>query len=421
MEKAILVTLDMCEENGPWSAKEKAAELRDLAMSSGASIAHEIIAIRGKPSPAHYVGTGKAGEIAELCAEKNASVVIFNNDLSGTQQKNLEEIVNVKTIDRTQLILDIFAHRAKSSEGKIQVELAQLLYLLPRLTGFGIMLSRLGGGIGTRGPGEQKLEVNKRTIRARITKLKKDLEKLNVQRLTRRKQREKFSLLKIAIIGYTNSGKSTLLNALTGSGVIARDRLFSTLDPTIRSFTLPNNQKVIFSDTVGFLSHLPHHLIESFKATLEEVVNADLLLHIVDISHPKAKAMEKAVFEVLDELGAREKPIITVLNKIDRIDPTDLREISGEFTEPVRISALKKANFEELFDRITLFLSRTIKRVTLYLPQTETRLIGLVHERGNVIKKEYIADKIRFEVELPISIYEKIKKELRENNSLDTK
>ena len=274
------------------------------------------------------------------------------------------------------------------------------------------MLSRLGGGIGTRGPGEQKLEVNKRTIRARITKLKKDLEKLNVQRLTRRKQREKFSLLKIAIIGYTNSGKSTFLNALTGSRLVAQDRLFSTLDPTIRSFTLPNNQKVIFSDTVGFLSHLPHHLIESFKATLEEVVNADLLLHIVDISHPKRKAMEKAVFEVLDELGAREKPIITVLNKIDKMDPLDLKRISLEFTESVCISALKRTNFEEFFDRVTLFLKNTVKRVTLYLPQTSSKLLNLIYERGNIIEREYLGDKVRLDVELPTGIYDKIRKEL---------
>ena len=411
-EKAILVTVDVREALEGWSAEEKAEELKELAASSGVKVVHEIIARRDHPASGHYIGTGKAQEVADLCALNGANVVIFNNDLTGTQQKNLEEIIDVKTIDRTQLILDIFARRAKSSEGKIQVELAQLLYILPRLTGFGILLSRLGGGIGTRGPGEQKLEVNRRTIRGRITKLKKDLEKLHIQRATRRKQREKFSLLKIAIIGYTNSGKSTLLNALTGSDVIAQDRLFSTLDPTIRSFILPNNQSVIFSDTVGFLSHLPHHLIESFKATLEEVLNADLLMHVVDVSNPKRKVMEKAVFEVLDELGVREKPMITVLNKIDKIDPLDLKRISLEFTEPVRISALKKTNFEELFNKITFFLRNTIKRTTLYLPQTSSKLLHLIYERGNIIAKEYLGDKVRLEVELPVGVYEKIRKEL---------
>jgi len=413
MEKALLVTLKLKQVRGLWKAEEKAAELEELAVSSGALIAGSMIVTREKPSPTYFLGSGKAEEISCLCAEKGIGLVIFNNNLTGTQQKNLEDIINVKTIDRTQLILDIFARRAKSNEGKIQVELAQLLYLLPRLTGRGIMLSRLGGGIGTRGPGEQKLEVDRRRIRVRITKLKKELDRLSLQRATRRKQRMKFSILTIAIIGYTNSGKSTLLNSLTESRVHTQNKLFSTLDPTTRSFILPNNQKVLFVDTVGFLNELPHHLVESFKATLEEVVKADLLLHLVDISHPKAKEMEDAVFKVLEELNATDKPMITVLNKIDKIGANEVNRLAKEFNNAVPISALTKENFEELIDRIVLHLKSTVKTYKFVLPQDKARLISLIHEKGHVVKKEYKGDKVYLEAQLPASLYAKIKKEAK--------
>ncbi len=365
MEKALLVTLKLKHDNALWRAEEKARELAELAKSSGAEVAQEIIVTRENPTPNYYIGKGKAEEIARICTQKNIDVVIFNNDLTGTQQKNLEDVINVKTIDRTQLILDIFARRAKSNEGKIQVELAQLLYLMPRLTGRGVLLSRLGGGIGTRGPGEQKLEVDRRKIRQRIAKLTKDLENLSLQRSTRRKQRTKFSILTIAIIGYTNCGKSTLLNALTQSHVYTKNRLFSTLDPTTRSFVLPNNQKVLFVDTVGFLNELPHHLVESFKATLEEVVNADILLHLIDVTHPKARETEKAVFKVLAELKADDKPIITVLNKIDLIDKNDLPRLMRQFRDAVPISALRKENFELLVDRIVLQLGGMLRTYSI--------------------------------------------------------
>ena len=412
MERALLVTLKLKGENNPWKAEERAGELRELALSSGAFIAGDVIVTREKPSSTHFLGSGKLEELAHLCAEKGIDVVIFNDNLTGTQQKNLEDIVEVKTIDRTQLILDIFAKRAKSNEGKIQVELAQLLYLLPRLTGSGIMLSRLGGGIGTRGPGEQKLEVDRRRIRDKITKLKKDLNRLSLQRSTRRKQRMKFSLLTIAIVGYTNSGKSTLLNALTGSNIYARDRLFSTLDPTIRSFLLPNNQKVLFVDTVGFLNELPHYLVESFKATLEEVVNADLLLHLIDGSHPKAREMEKAVFFVLRELGAEGKPMITVLNKTDKIGKNETDTLAKEFRDAVPISALKKENMGGLIDRIVLHLAKIVKTYTIVVPQDKARLISRIYENGHVTKREYRGDKVHLEAQLPASLYAKIMKEL---------
>jgi len=414
VEKALLVTLKLKRKSVSWSAEEKASELAQLVKSSGAQVAREIIVARDAPSASFFIGKGKAEEISFLCAEEKIGVVVFNNDLTGTQQKNLEGIINVKTIDRTQLILDIFAGRARSNEGKIQVELAQLLYLLPRLTGTGILLSRPGGGIGTRGPGEQKLEVDRRSIRDRIAKLKRDLDRLSRQRSTRRKQREKFSLLSIAIVGYTNSGKSTLLNALTGSGVYTRDRLFSTLDPIVKSFILPNNQKVLFADTVGFLNELPHHLIESFKATLEEVIKADVLLHIVDIGHPRFREMEASVFDVLREIGAEEKPVITALNKADTVSDNEAERLAKEFKDAIPISALKKINLRALIDRIVLHLGSIVKTYSIVLPQREAALISFLHEKGHVLKREYRAEKVRLEVQLPVSLYEKIRKNTRD-------
>ena len=260
MERAITITVDLGKRE-EWSAAERAAELKELAVSAGASVIKELIVHRDRIDPAFYVGKGKVEELAQTCAEENIGVVIFNNDLSPTQQRNLESAVAKKIVDRTQVILDIFAARAHSNEGKVQVELAQLMYILPRLAGKGIQLSRLGGGIGTRGPGEKKLEVDRRRIRTRMNHLEKELENLSSRRSMMRKRRERFSVPTIAIIGYTNVGKSTLLNAITNAKVAVQNKLFSTLDPTIRQFILPNRQKVLFADTVGFIDKLPHNLV----------------------------------------------------------------------------------------------------------------------------------------------------------------
>lgn len=352
MEKALLVTVDF-RKNETWTAEERSAELAELARSAGAKVAREEIVRRHEPAPACFIGTGKAEEIAAFCASEGMNIVIFNNDLSPTQQKNLQEIIKVKVLDRTQLILDIFAKRARSNEGKIQVELAQLLYLMPRLTGKGVTMSRPGGGIGTSGPGEQKLEVDRRRIRTRIFKLKKDLEDMHKRREMMRKKRERFSMPTIALMGYTNVGKSTLINALTGSEVIVRDKLFATLDPTVRRFRMPDGREILFIDTVGFLNDLPHHLIEAFKATLEEVTEADLLLHIVDASHPKAVEQSDAVYKVLEEIKAKDKTIVTVLNKIDKVpEPNVIERLKGHFMDAVAISALKKEGFDELIKRV---------------------------------------------------------------------
>lgn len=401
MEKTLLVTVDLKHKEG-WSTPERAAELKELALSSGATVIHEEIVKRDKISPAHFIGKGKAQEISAACNEMDIDIVIFNNDLTGTQQKNLEEIIQTKTVDRTQLILDIFARRAKSNEGKIQVELAQLLYLMPRLTGRGILLSRLGGGIGTRGPGEQKLEVDRRRIRSRITKLKRDLDNISKQRYTRRKQRSSFSLLAIAIIGYTNAGKSTLLNSLTGSSVITGDRLFSTLDPTIRVYVLPNNQKIVFSDTVGFLNNLPHHLIESFKATLEEVLEADLLVHVIDASHPKSHQHKSAVLEVLNELNADKKPIIEVLNKIDKLtNQYDIQRLIKEFDGAVPISAFKKEGLDKLINKILIYMSDMMSLIKITVPQHNMKLINFLYEHADIIKKEYDGQNVYIEAQIP--------------------
>jgi len=411
MEKVLLVTVSLHRDYG-WSAEDSAQELRELAASSGASVKEEIICHRDKISSAYFIGKGKAEEISFIVQNENLDAVIFNNDLSGSQQKNLEEMIGVKTIDRTQLILDIFARRAKSNEGKVQVELAQLLYLMPRLLGKGIILSRLGGGIGTRGPGETKLEIDRRRIRERIAKLKKDLARLTTQRRMRGKSRQKVPIPGIAIIGYTNAGKSTLINSLTASKVIVENRLFSTLDPTIRQFTLPTNQRVLFADTVGFLHNLPHHLIESFKATLEEVVDADILLHVIDITHPKAQQQSQAVYQVLEDLGAADKPVITVLNKIDKLEEAAVLRFKRVFDNSVAISALHKQNFEELIDRITLQLSGQIDLVEFRLPQARMDLLKMIYENGHVLSKEYSGQDVIITAQVPIKIRERIKRSI---------
>lgn len=355
MDRALLITVDF-RERGDWSAKDRSEELEELAVSAGAKVIKSMIVNRHSPCPSHFIGSGKADEVAAICKGENVNIVIFNNDLTGTQQKNLEERIGARVIDRTQLILDIFALRAKSSEGKIQVELAQLSYLMPRLIGKGTELSRLGGGIGTRGPGEQKLEVDRRRIRDRIARLKKELEGLGSRRAMMRKTRGRFRVPAVAIVGYTNAGKSTLMNALTGSSVIVRDKLFATLDPTIRKLTMPDRRQILFIDTVGFLNDLPHHLIEAFKATLEETIEADLLLHVIDASHPKAGEQAEAVYKVLGGIDALGKPVLTVLNKIDKASLGTVERLKVSLGADIAISALKKEGLDTLTRRIAASL-----------------------------------------------------------------
>lgn len=410
MERALLVTVDMGNRE-PWTPKERSDELGELARSAGAKVVRREIVRRHEISPAHYIGEGKAEEISALCKAENINLVIFNNDLTGTQQKNLEEMLGTKTIDRTQLILDIFAKHARSNEGKIQVELAQLMYLLPRLTGKGVELSRLGGGIGTSGPGEQKLEVDRRRIRSRVAMLKRNLDDLSRRRSMMRERRESIFSLTVAVIGYTNAGKSTLLNSLTASDVLTEDKLFSTLDPTARKFELPNKQKILFIDTVGFLDRLPHHLVEAFKATLEEVAEADILLHVVDISHPKAKEQSAAVFKVLDELGVKGKAVITALNKIDKVAPDfPVDKMIREFDNGVAISALKKEGLDKLIGMIKGRLAQYMTIVKVEIPASDTKTLKIIHENGLIISKKYNGSFVMIEAEVPVMLAGRLKK-----------
>ena len=375
MEKAILVISD----------RDIHDELCGLLCSSGLEPVGEVFCPGGRPTADYFVGKGKAEEVALLSSRLKADVVIFSNELTATQQRNLEEIINTKIIDRTQLILDIFARRARSREGKLQVELAQLNYLLPRLAGKGIILSRLGGGIGTRGPGEQKLEMDRRLIKKRISRLKKELGHLTGQRESLRAGRKKYQLPTVALVGYTNAGKSTLFNTLTHSNVIVLDKLFATLDPTIRRFIMPDGKKALFVDTVGFLQNLPHHLIEAFKATLEEISGADILMHVLDISHPRAVEHNLAVMDVLKQLNADDKPIIMALNKIDKLkSPDAMNVLLKNFPQGLAISALKKQGFGDLLKALEGRLPGTLQYARIRIPSEKAALLSSIYTEGRV-------------------------------------
>jgi len=330
-----------------WEAEESLEELAQLAVSAGAESAFRVLQERSVPDPRTLIGRGKAEDIRELC-EEGVDLVIFDEDLTGSQQRNLEATLQRKVIDRTGLILDIFAQRARSREGKLQVELAQLKYLLPRLTGHGADLSRLGGGIGTRGPGETQLEVDRRRIRRRIIKIEEELEKVQRHRALLRRRRQKQALPTAALVGYTNAGKSSLLNALTHAKLPVADKFFVTLDPTLRKVILPGGRAVLLSDTVGFIKKLPHQLVAAFKATLEEVRASDLLLHVIDIAHPQWQDQEQAVTAVLEELGMAIKPLISLYNKVDKLPHPEAIAFLSRRPRSVVTSANTGAGLSEL-------------------------------------------------------------------------
>src|SRR5580765_6516169 len=338
-ERALLIGL---EQDGvsKWDLRDSMEELRELANSAGAEVVSTITQKLQKPTAPYYIGKGKAELIRESFQDQEVTSVIFDNELSPAQGRNLENLFSRKVLDRTQLILDIFAQRARSREGRLQIELAQLQYLLPRLTRMWTHLSRQSGGIGTRGPGETQLEVDRRRVQERIARLERDLEEVRKHRAVQRQGRRRHQWPVAAVVGYTNAGKSTLLNLLTGADVVAENRLFATLDPTTRSFTLPNKQRMLLTDTVGFLRNLPHTLIESFKATLEEVNEADLLIHVVDLSHPRVDEHIAAVDEVIKELGAFGKQTLLVFNKVDAVTNVDhVAAYHARFPGSVAISA----------------------------------------------------------------------------------
>jgi GTP-binding protein HflX len=341
-EKALLVGIEFPRE------KLSMRELERLADTAGAKAVGELTQKRDKPDPRYFIGSGKVEELKALAAARGANLAIFDHELSPSQTRNLEDALGTKVIDRTELILDIFAQHAHSREGKLQVELAQSSFLLTRLTGHGILMSRLGGGIGTRGPGETKLEYDRRHIRARIAALKDEIEKLRRERSLKREKRRRSRILAAAIVGYTNAGKSTLLNALTRAGVLVEDKLFATLDPTVRRLYLPSGRVILATDTVGFIQKLPHSLVAAFQATLEEVTEADLLLHIVDVSNPEFERQINAVYQVLEELHSITKPMITIFNKTDQLSGKFPQELLKKYKPAVAVSALQKDGLEKL-------------------------------------------------------------------------
>ena len=403
-EKVLLVIIDF-KRNGDWSKEDITQELEELVVACHGKVIDKIFCRIDRPSPAYLIGTGKVNEITSFCSFHPVDTVVFSRDLKSNQQRNLEEVIKVKTIDRTQLILDIFAHRAASLEGKMQVELAQLEYLIPRLVGQGIYLSRLGGGIGTVGPGETKLEVDRRRIAERIAKLKKGLKEVAYDRSLKRKKRREEGLAMISLVGYTNAGKSTLLNTLTHANQLTQDGLFTTLDPLSRQLVLPSHQKVILSDTVGFMHDLPLHLIEAFKATLEEVTESDLLLHILDVSHPQFLKKRESVLEVLKELKAEDKPMITVLNKIDQLeDKSRLEGIYPIAENPVAISAKTQENIPQLLDKISDMISTLFITIDCVIPINRMDLISLAHTQGQVYSVKYYNDTIHIRASLPAKV-----------------
>jgi GTP-binding protein HflX len=376
-------------------------ELALLAETAGARVlAREFFELK-EIQPATYIGKGKVEEFAKKIG-KEFDVVIFDENLSPTQNRNLETAFGVKVIDRTGLILDIFAHRARSREGKIQVELAQLEYLLPRLAGQGADMSQLGGGIGTRGPGESKLEMDRRKAKDRIALLKRGLKEVETHRTLHRKKRSEMPIAMVAIVGYTNAGKSTLMNYLTHAGVLVEDKLFATLDPTIRRLKLPSGREVLFADTVGFVRKLPHQLVQAFHSTFEEVAEADLLLHLTDVSHPSAVEQIAVVQEVLEELELDKKPVLQVLNKADRPEARD--DLEG-----IYISALTGKGVERMLEKIEEKLSGSFRRMTLLLPYEEGTKLSAIYQTGRILKREDRADGVRLEVEVDDENYNRLR------------
>ncbi len=392
-----------------FSAEESLDELRSLAVSAGAEIVGEFLQHRDRPDPATLIGSGKLQEIAGATASVSADLLLFDHDLTASQQRNIEKLVNTRVIDRTQLILDIFAKHARTREGQLQVELAQLEYMLPRLGGRGIEMSQLGGGIGTRGPGETQLETDRRKIHRRIRHVKEQIENVRRVRAQQRARREAAPVATVALVGYTNAGKSTLFNALTNAAVLQSPRMFATLDPTIRSVALPSRRKVLLSDTVGFIRNLPHTLVTAFRATLEEVQRASLVLQVSDASSPLSAEQDAQVDKVLKELEVDGKPRLRVMNKIDLLPPKQRESLLDDATR-VHVSAAKGTGMTTLLDRIDEMLSEDpISRVRLSIPQKEGKLLALLEARSRIYSRHYKDGLVELEVEAPESVVRKVR------------
>lgn len=403
-EKVVLVGVS--EQEGD-DAEDSLAELAELVKTAGATVAGTLIQKRELIHPGTYVGTGKVAEIAELIERTGATGIVCDDELSPAQLKNLENLLNTKVMDRTLIILDIFAARATTSEGKIQVELAQLKYRLSRLTGLGRSMSRLGGGIGTRGPGEKKLEIDRRLINDRIAQLNRELKEVVKHREIARAKRERNSVPVVAIVGYTNAGKSTLLNHLTDAEVLEEDKLFATLDPTTRLLELEGHQQVLLTDTVGFIRKLPHHLIEAFKSTLEEAKYADYIFHVVDASNPQRDKQMYIVYETLDRLGVKNKKIVTLFNKMDRrVDDDPLQDFRADHV--LQISAANQVGLDQVRDVLQEMLREDKVYIERVIPYAQAGILQLVRTKGELVSEEYVPEGIAIKAYVPMEVYGKL-------------
>jgi GTP-binding protein HflX len=397
-----------------FDADESLAELRTLAGSAGAKVVGEILQRRDRPDPATLIGAGKLEEIAGAAASVNADLLLFDHDLTASQQRNIEKIVKRRVIDRTQLILDIFARHARTREGQLQVELAQLQYMLPRLAGRGIEMSQLGGGIGTRGPGETQLETDRRKIARRVRHVEQQLENVRRVRAQQRQRREAAPVATVALVGYTNAGKSTLFNALTQAAVLASPRMFATLDPTIRAVVLPSKRKVLLSDTVGFIRSLPHTLVSAFRATLEEVQRASLILHVSDASSRLSAEQDAQVEIVLKELEAEKKPRLRVMNKVDLLDvevtESLMNDAMREDSNIVYVSAAEGTGLDRLLARIDGMIEEDqVSRVRLRIPQKEGKSLALLDAKARIYSRKYKDGAVELEVEAPGSVVRRVR------------
>lgn len=405
IERVILVAVCLQGQDDVDSSLD---ELSELASTAGAETVGRLVQSREAVHPGTYIGKGKIEELKDLIWELEATGVICDDELSPAQMKNLQDQLDVKVMDRTLVILDIFAGRASTSEGKIQVELAQLKYRQTRLTGFGTSMSRLGGGIGTRGPGEKKLEIDRRLIKNRIAQLRRELDDVVRHRELTREQRKRSGIPVAAIVGYTNAGKSTLLNKLTDAGILAEDKLFATLDPTTRSLKLPSTQEVLLTDTVGFIKKLPHHLIDAFRSTLEEAKFADMILHVVDTSNPQMDEQMYTVYETLQNLGVKDKPIITIFNKQDKLeDQPVIRDFKADYT--VKISAKTGKGLDELKETIEAVLREQKIQLECLYDYKDASLIQIIRKYGELQEEEYREDGIFVRAFVPVDVYEKVR------------
>jgi GTP-binding protein HflX len=402
-----------------FTAEESLDELRSLATSAGTEVAGEFLQRRDKPDAATLIGKGKLEEIAGAAASVSADLIIFDHDLTASQQRNIEKAVNIRVIDRTQLILDIFAEHARTREGQLQVEMAQLEYMLPRLAGRGIEMSQLGGGIGTRGPGETQLETDRRKIFRRVRQVKQQLENVRRIRAQQRQRRESAPLATVALVGYTNAGKSTLFNVITQAAVLESPRMFATLDPTTRALTLPSRREVLISDTVGFIRNLPHTLVSAFRATLEELQYADLILHVSDSSSPLSAEQDAQVEKVLKELEVDAKPRLRIMNKID-IAPPAHQETLRDNDETIHISAAKGIGLSTLLDRIDKLLTGdAVTRVRFRVPQFEGKILALLEAKSRIFARTYKDGLIELEVEAPQSVVRRLREWLVKGSDLE--